>query len=66
MKVYAPALVLISVLNSTGWDTDLVVPAARTITVDHVNETTAGHGVYVGQAAGASTAWSVIGGVSDG
>jgi hypothetical protein len=44
MKVYAPASVTVSGLNATGWDADLVVPAAFIITVNHVTETTPAHG----------------------
>jgi hypothetical protein len=45
MKVFAPALVTISAINATGWDASLICPAAFTITVDHIAETTVGHGV---------------------
>jgi hypothetical protein len=60
MKVFAPALVLVSVLNATGWDTDMVVPATRQITVDHITQTTAGHGVFINPVSGAPTAWSML------
>lgn len=45
MKFYSPAPTTISQLNATGWDADLVVPAARMITVDHIAETTAAHNI---------------------
>jgi len=45
MRVYAPASVTVSGLNATGWDADLVVPAARRITVDHIAETTGAHSI---------------------
>jgi hypothetical protein len=44
MKVYAPGAVLVSTLNATGWDANLVVPAGFLITTDHIAETTAAHG----------------------
>jgi hypothetical protein len=38
-----------STVNVSGliWDIDLIVPAANRITVDHVDQTTIGHGVEI-------------------
>ena len=44
MRSMAPAVVTVSALNATGWDTDLVCPAGFRITADHIDETTAAHG----------------------
>jgi len=48
MKYYQPTAVTISALNAGGWDANLIVPAANLITVDHVNPTTAAHGIVLG------------------
>jgi len=61
MKVFAPALVTVSAINATGWDASLVCPAALTITVDHINETTPAHGMCV-QGNATVMAWAMIGG----
>lgn len=32
MKVFAPAQILMSVLNATGWDANMTIPTGRTMT----------------------------------
>jgi len=62
MKVYAPAAVTVSALNATGWDANLICPAARQITADDINETTALHGTYITNPRGPILAWVMAGG----
>ena len=37
-------------ISGLTWDTDLIVPAARKITADHIENTTALHGIVLNSA----------------
>lgn len=47
MRYSRPNAVVVSAINAAGWDADLVVPAARRITVDHIGETTGAHNIVL-------------------